>query len=397
MVRKQSLLVISIALALVTASGAAVGASIAGDAADARTNEQAQQGAAPTADLRFTGHSTYGSTVVVRQANLSAGGFVVIHAQDSNGPIIGVSEYLGPGSHEDVQVQLFDVPGQEFNQSRLEESQRLVASAYLDSNNNRRFDLLTGGGEQPYRQASGRPITNPAFVSVIGTAEQARANLTADVTFTSQTAFNGVATVREATLSDGGFVVIQTDNGSKEDPVGSVVGVSRYLPPGTHQDVRVELFAIPGANNTSDASNLSAPVEMVATVNLDTNDNRRFDYVATNGREDVAYLQNDGGPISNPATVRPSSSSGSATTGTSTAGAGTTTGAATTAGAGANGTTATTTATASPSPSPSATTTSGGSGGSDGGTTTEATGPGFGLVAALVAVLALALLVRRRD
>ena len=67
--------------------------------------------------------------------------------------IIGVSNYLEAGTHRDVTIELFDVPGKEFDRSRLTESQD-VASAELhrDTNDNERFDFLTSdrNADSPY-------------------------------------------------------------------------------------------------------------------------------------------------------------------------------------------------------------------------------------------------------
>ena len=134
--------------------------TVVGTAALARTQ--------PTADLSFTAQSAPNGTVTVRSANLSTGGFVVIHRGDGvSGPIIGVSQRLAPGSREGVQVELFNVSGQEFSRTDLGRSQVLTVTAYLDTNNNSRFDYVrtNGSTDFPYLR-TGSVVTDPSTINV---------------------------------------------------------------------------------------------------------------------------------------------------------------------------------------------------------------------------------------
>lgn len=125
----------------------------------ASQSQQAQQGVQnPNATLVFTDQTSNGTTVRVNTATLSQGGFVTIH--DSNltannstvSSVIGVSERLGPGPHQDVMVRLYSVDGREFNQSRLRANGTLTAMAHFDSNDNREFDFVQTNGsvDGPY-------------------------------------------------------------------------------------------------------------------------------------------------------------------------------------------------------------------------------------------------------
>jgi hypothetical protein len=178
MTRNATLGAVAVAL-LVVASGltVAVGASptaVGTDedvAADASPVPQAQETTTTqgnetnaTAELTFGDQNTNGSSVVVEQANLSAGGFVVVFAQ--NGTALGNSSYLEPGAHENVSVSL-DVP--------VTTAQVLIGAPHLDTNDNRTFDFNAtqaaevgpaNATDRPYLMASGLPVTEVAFVTV---------------------------------------------------------------------------------------------------------------------------------------------------------------------------------------------------------------------------------------
>ena len=208
-------------------------------------------------------------------------------------PIIGVSRYLAPGSYEDVRIRLFEVPGRNFSQSRLEGDRELTAFLHRDSDGDRQFDFVRT--DEPLTQ-NGSVVQNPANVTVVGTAALARTQPTADLSFTAQSAPNGTVTVRSANLSTGGFVVIHRGDGVS----GPIIGVSRRLAPGSHEDVQVELFNVSGQEFSR--TDLGRSQVLTATAYLDTNNNSRFDYVRTNGSTDFPYLRT-GSVVTNPSTI----------------------------------------------------------------------------------------------
>ena len=301
-----------LALAMIGAGGTASALASPGEAMD-RTSEtpvlaqaQAQTGngsasnaSNATAGTTFTPQQSYGATVTVDVENLSDGGFVVIRREENNSSrIIGVSRYLAPGSYEDVQVELFEVPGRNFSQSRLEGDRELTAFLHRDSDGDRQFDFVrTDEATDGAYTRDGGPVRNPANVTVIGSAALARTQPTADISFTPQATAGTAVTVRSANLSDGGFIVVHRGEGTS----GQVLGVSRYLAPGNYTDVRVPLFDVPGEEFSR--TNLGRDENLTAVPYLDTNDNSRYEYVATNGSVDVPYLSN-GGPLTDPAAVR---------------------------------------------------------------------------------------------
>ncbi|MCU4754158.1 hypothetical protein OB919_19605 [Halobacteria archaeon AArc-curdl1] len=128
------------------------------------TEEDDDAAAEPTASVTFSDQTTDGTTVVVDEVTMDEGGFVTIH--DSSllvgnviESVIGVSDYLEEGTHEDVEVHL-DEP--------LEESETLIAMPHLDTNDNQEYDFVETEGEEdgPYVDEDGEPVTDDAVVTL---------------------------------------------------------------------------------------------------------------------------------------------------------------------------------------------------------------------------------------
>ncbi|EMA51560.1 DUF7282 domain-containing protein [Halococcus thailandensis] len=170
-------------------------------------------------------------------------------------------------------------------------------------------------------------------------------NGTAALAVPDQTTAGETVAVRNVTLPDGGFVVVHAANASS-DPVGSVLGASSYLENGTTENATVSL-----------SEPLAEDTRVVVMAHTDSNDNRVYDFSSSNGSEDEPYTVN-GSAVTTDAQLTIVETT---TVETTTADA-------------ASGTTA------------AATGTNG---------TTDGSGPGFGIVAALLA-LSLAGLARRR-
>ncbi|ELY65727.1 DUF7282 domain-containing protein [Natrinema versiforme] len=108
----------------------------------------------------------------------------------------------------------------------------------------------------------------------------------ASITFADQQGDGTNVTIREVSLSDGGYVVL-TDGG--DEPLA----VSDRLEAGTHENVTVE---------REDDSTRELVGQLTATVHRDTSDDEGYAYEATDGEEDQPYLEN-GVPVSDTATV----------------------------------------------------------------------------------------------
>ena len=127
----------------------------------------------PSSTIVFEDQTSNGTTVRVNSVNLSQGGFVAIHDEslaENNSTVssvVGVSQRLSPGPHQDVVVELYGVDGREFDQSTLQGNGTLTAMAHFDSNDNQEFDYVQTNGsvDGPYIEGT-RAVTRSADVAV---------------------------------------------------------------------------------------------------------------------------------------------------------------------------------------------------------------------------------------
>lgn len=144
------------------------------DAARAEDPAAAESTTTPTdgASVSFTDQTSDGETVTVDSATLPEDGFIAIYETRAGGDapaerVVGVSEYLPSGTHENVEITLFDVPGADFDRTRLSADRRLLAVAHQDTDTNRQFEFVSSGGTQdPPFVAGGERVADVACVSV---------------------------------------------------------------------------------------------------------------------------------------------------------------------------------------------------------------------------------------
>ena len=252
--------------------------------------------------VEFANQSSNGSTVSVESVTLSEPGYVAIHTSgyvnggaSATSSIIAVSERLSAGEHTNVTVEISNAPPGNYpglNRSQLNSTQTLGAVAYRDTNSNQQFDFVRSFGEMDSAVvANESAVSDTARVSVPTSKKP-----TASVTFGNQTLQNGTLVVEKARLPDGGFLVIQNESYQRTgDALTSSVGLSGYLPPGNHTNVSIGL--LPGALNHTQT--------VTVRVSRDTNSNQRYDYIRSDGFQDVAYTApNRSEIVTDPAMVR---------------------------------------------------------------------------------------------
>ena len=240
---------------------------------------QAQDSDAPAA-VEFSDQSTDGTSVVVDSARLDDGGFVTIHDStlldgDPIGSVVGVSEYLAPGTDENLTVVLDDP---------LVEGDTLIAMPHRDSNDDEMYGFVGTGGDLdgPY-SFDGNAVTDDADVQVDGAAA---------VLFSDQTSDGTAVTVDFARMDDGGFVTIHDSTLLDGDALGSVVGVSEYLPSGSNEDIEVAFD-----------EELTESDTLIAMPHRDTNGNEEYDFVETEADADGPYAV-DGDAVTDTAEVQ---------------------------------------------------------------------------------------------
>jgi len=183
--------------------------------------------------------------VTVAATSLSGGGFVAVHRGSPDGAVLGHSQYLGAGSHEDVRVEL---------ETELSGAVTLVAVPYLDANGDSQFDPASG--DDPYTD-DGAPVSDAASVSV----ESGDNNDDGDGptrTLSSTTAAPGseVTVTVETTLVGGGATINEAFDpavGSASIAAVTVDGesVSPFIAAANHDGAVVTLDSrSPGSNAT---------------------------------------------------------------------------------------------------------------------------------------------------
>ncbi|WP_218644780.1 PGF-CTERM sorting domain-containing protein [Natronomonas gomsonensis] len=225
------------------------------------------------AQVTFTGQEDVSDTVTIDSVTLHNGGFVTLHDSTVlDGAVFdsvrGTSEYLGPGTHENVSVSIDEVPGGE---------DTFVAMPHLDTNGNEAYDFVTSeaADDAPYTVAGNANVA-PATVSAVPEAS---------VSISDQTTDGESVTVDSASLSQGGFVTIHDGTLLDGATFDSVRGTSEYLESGDHSDIEVSLDTPYEGDGTA-----------VAMPHLDTNGNQEYDFVDTEGGEDDPYTT-EGGDI----------------------------------------------------------------------------------------------------
>ncbi|MGQ3410898.1 DUF7282 domain-containing protein [Natrinema sp. LN54] len=108
---------------------------------------------------------------------------------------------------------------------------------------------------------------------------------TASLDVSDQESDGESVTVGNTSLSEGGFVAVYEGVAVDADP-DDIVGVSSYLEAGDHENVTVDLD-----------EPLSESGPLVAVAHHDTNDDEAFDYVESDGEDDVPYVTGNGAPM----------------------------------------------------------------------------------------------------
>ena len=385
----------------VTTTLGATAPDVPGDQSLASEELRQDQSVANTS-VTFENQTSNGTVVTVSQVNLTEGGFVVIHDEgllegSVLGSVRGVSQFLEPGSYDEVRVTL-DEP--------INESRRLLALAYRDTNDNQNFDFVESQGaddsaytvdnqvvgddatvtveeveaateettteeepeettteeppettteappetsteeppettteappetlteeppgttteappetpteeppettteappetlteeppettteELPETTTEEPPETTTEAPPQTTTAEEAEETTTEEsaetptevsVTFENQTSNGTVVTISQASLPDGGFVVIHDASLLDGSVAESVRGVSQFLEPGTHEEIRVTLD-----------EPIAESQRLIALAYRDTDDDQTFDFVESQGETDTPYTVDD--------------------------------------------------------------------------------------------------------
>jgi len=225
-----------------------------------------------SASVSIADQSSDGTTVVIDRVDMQEGGFVAIHdgtlfdgaVFDS---VVGHSEYLEAGVHEDVTVTLDE---------RLTSGQTLVAMPHTDSDGDENYTFAEseGGADGPYTVNGG---------AVVDTAET---TIEASIDFEEQSGDGETVTVSSVTLEDGGFVTVHDASVTEGAVFDSVRGTSEYLGPGTHENVTVTL-----------EEPLEETTTLVPMAHRDTDGDESYTFIESEGSADGPYVAGGGAVV----------------------------------------------------------------------------------------------------
>lgn len=271
---------------LILGGGPATLSPVGTAAGQSTTQTATPQANATNATVTFANQTTNGSTITVQSVTLPQSGYVALQSsayadglQSAEESTIAVSKRLSAGTHRNVTITVSNAPpgnAPGLNRSQVNETTTFGVAAYADTNGNQRFDYVRSFGESDTLLANnGSTVTDTARVRVPKPPQQA-----ASVAFANQTLDNETLTVDRAHLPDGGFLVVHNESYRQNgDPLTSVVATSKYLEPGNYTNVQLDI------------SPIYLTRSQVVTVRpaRDTNSNQRYDFVRSEGFQDVAY------------------------------------------------------------------------------------------------------------
>jgi len=222
-----------------------------------------------SASVSYDVQDADGRTIEVGHVDLSQGGFVAVHdsslfAGEVLGSVVGVSSYLDAGTYENVEIEL-DTP--------LKTSQVVVPMPHKDTNGDETYNFVDteGADDGPFATSEGNPVVDSGLTVV-----------NAQITIQDQDAGSSVS-VASVTMHEGGFVTIHDGSLLEGEVLGSVIGVSEPLSPGTHEDVDVPLDEQPDGE-----------ASLIAMPHYDTNGNDAYDFVDSEGTDDGPYVTDKG-------------------------------------------------------------------------------------------------------
>ena len=153
---------------------------------------------------------------------------------------------------------------------------------------------------QPTATSTSTSTPTPTGTRTTGTDASTNATVTLDST-NNTTATN--VTISEATLPDGGFVVVHGEGFNQSGTLrGTEIAASGYIKAGTHRNLTLPIEqGVPGGSNVSRLNDTRTNLSLVAY--RDTDNDSQFGYIASKGRNDTPYETAEGKPVSDTSTL----------------------------------------------------------------------------------------------
>ncbi|CQH61969.1 probable secreted glycoprotein [Halobacterium hubeiense] len=191
-----------------------------GERVDGVVADAVQENQTQNASVAFGDQNTSDGAVTVQNVTVPDGGYVAVHDStlldgDAVGSVVGVSEYLDAGTHENVTVTLYEgVAGADFsNASAPNASETLVAMPHLETSNNTTYDFVASNGSQdgPY-VTDGDAVVDAGNVTLVADdgGDDNQTTTTTDTT-TSETNTTTADGETNTTTADGGMNTTTAD------------------------------------------------------------------------------------------------------------------------------------------------------------------------------------------
>jgi uncharacterized membrane protein len=268
------------------------------------TNNTTHGSRPANASLSIDENETTPSRVGLHSVALPANGFIVVHngSYSPESPqansIIGRTQYVRGGNFTEVNVDLYNISGREFNRPQITKTQRIHVLVYNDSDGSRTFEPTE---DKPYRNSSGYPIADSTVIE--GTQaeptqttedvppESASLNINENQSMSSQ------VILESAALPANGFIVVHNGSYSPESPqANSIIGRTQYVRGGNYTNVTVDLYNVSGRE--FNRSQITKTQRIHVLVYNDSDSSRAFEPT-----EDKPYRNNSGYPIADSAVI----------------------------------------------------------------------------------------------
>ena len=172
-------------------------------AADATTNNT-------SATLTFDDQTLENGTVTVSEANLSDGGYVAV--TNASGAVLGHSEYLEAGAHENVTVALSADPAR---------GGVFIATAYLDDGD----ESFNASADPAYVNENDVAISSTAYVTVEGSDAAPETTETTETTESTEATTTAAETTETAETTADATEETTSTEGPGFGVVAAVVGL----------------------------------------------------------------------------------------------------------------------------------------------------------------------------
>ncbi|MGB8375089.1 MAG: hypothetical protein WCE57_07205 [Salegentibacter sp.] len=187
----------------------------------------------PTGSLTVTDQAVVDNSLTVGNITLDQAGYVVVHADNSDGgpvvpDIISEPVYLEAGSHDNVEVPLKD-------DANVNAGDTVWVMLHTDNGTEGEYEFDGSNGlDGPITDMNGDIVMTSIIISAAG-------NPMGSLSVDDQVLTNNHVSVGSISLDQAGWVVIHADNGNDGPQVPEIISQPVYLQAGDYTNVEVPL------------------------------------------------------------------------------------------------------------------------------------------------------------